>query len=108
MCKTWCLLAQAIRPAYSDDVLPDIYSGTFSYAYNGTLNTTGARVVVERKITDDLAATVDYSTGGAVTADSPGTWQNLADRLATSRQQAVGTKVSGYLPSRWHTLDRFL
>jgi hypothetical protein len=84
--------------AYSDDVLPDIYSGTFSYAYNGTLNTTGARVVVERKISDDLAATVDYSTGSAVTADSPGTWQNLADRLATSREHAVAAKVSGYVP----------
>src|ERR1051326_1542913 len=56
--------------AYSDDVLPDIYSGTFSYAYNGTLNTTGARVVVERKISDDLAATVDYSTGNAIVSDS--------------------------------------
>jgi hypothetical protein len=84
--------------AFSDDVLPDIYSGTFSYAYNGTLNTTGARVVVERKISDDLSATVDYSNGGAVTADSPGTWQNLADRLGTSHQQAVAAKVSGYLP----------
>jgi hypothetical protein len=84
--------------AYSDDVLPDIYSGTFSYAYNGNLNTTGARVVVERKISDDLSATVDYSTGDAVTADSPGTWQSLADRLGTSRQQSVAGKVSGYLP----------
>src|SRR5689334_4667291 len=83
--------------SYSDDVLPDIYSGTFSYAYAGNLNTSGARLVVERKISDDLSATLDYSTGGAVTAD-PGPWQTLAGRLATSREHAVAAKVSGYVP----------
>jgi len=40
--------------SYSDDVLPDIYSGTFSYAFAGSLNTTGARVVLERKLLDEL------------------------------------------------------
>src|SRR5690348_6007628 len=83
--------------SYSDDVLPDIYSGTFSYAYAGNLNTSGARLVVERKISDDLSATLDYSTGGAVTADL-GPWQTLAERLATSREHAVAAKVSGYVP----------
>ena len=90
--------------AYSDDVLPDIYSGTFSYAFNGNLNTTGARVVVERKISDDLTATADYSTGGAVTADSPVTWQDLQHTMNTSRQHSLGAKFSGYVPvsgTRW-------
>jgi hypothetical protein len=90
---------------YSDDVLPDIYSGTFSYAFASTLSTTGARVVVERKILDDLAATLDYSSGGAVTAESlPGTWQNLAQSLVTRRQQSLGAKLAGYVPAsgtRW-------
>jgi len=90
--------------AYSDDVLPDVYSGTFSYAFNGSLNTTGGRVVVERKISDDLTATVDYSTGGAVTADSPATWQGLQQAMTTSRQHSVGAKFAGYVPlsgTRW-------
>jgi carboxypeptidase family protein len=90
--------------SYSDDVLPDVYSGTFSYAYNGNLNTTGTRLVVERKISDDLTATLDYSTGDAVTADEPGTWQNLAQKLATGREHSVATKIAGYLPvtgTRW-------
>src|SRR5215472_4442499 len=52
--------------SYSDDVLPDVYSGTFSYAYGGNLSTTGTRIVVERKLWDEISATVDYSTGGAV------------------------------------------
>src|SRR5262249_18022159 len=63
--------------AYSDDVLPDIYSGTFSYAYAGNLTTSGARLVVERKLFDELVATLDYANGGAVTAESlAGPWQN--------------------------------
>jgi hypothetical protein len=90
--------------SYSDDVLPDVYSGTFSYALNGALSTTGMRLVIERKISDDLSATFDYSNGGAVTADSLSTWQNLAQALAQSRQQSMATKVSGYVPAsgtRW-------
>jgi hypothetical protein len=91
--------------SYSDDVLPDVYSGTFSYAYNGSVNTTGARVVVERKISNDLSATVDYSIGGAVSAESvPSTWQNLAQSLVVARQHSVATKFSGYIPvsgTRW-------
>ncbi len=91
--------------SYSADVLPDVYSGTFSYAYNGNLSTTGTRVVVERKILENLSATVDYSTGGAIDAQSdPSVWQNLAQSLANNRHHAVGTKFSGYLPisgTRW-------
>lgn len=90
--------------AYSDDVLPDVYSGTFSYAYNGVLSTTGARVVVERKILDDLGATVDYSTGSAISEDSAANWQSLARALAATRQHSVGAKFSGYIPrygTRW-------
>jgi hypothetical protein len=91
--------------AYSDDVLPDVYSGTFSYAYSGSLNTTGTRVVVERKLWEEISATVDYSTGGAVSAETlPGTWQNLAPSLATTRQHSVGGKVDGYIRAsgtRW-------
>jgi Carboxypeptidase regulatory-like domain len=90
--------------SYSANVLPDFYSGTFSYAYNGDFSTTGARIVVERKILDQLTATLDYSSGGAVTADSAINWQNLAQSMSTVRQHSVGAKVSGYLPStgtRW-------
>jgi hypothetical protein len=91
--------------SYSDDVLPDVYSGTFSYVYSGNLSTAGARVVMERKLTENLTGTVDYSTGGAVDAESaPSTFQNLAQSLAVSRHHSLGTKFSGYLPvsgTRW-------
>jgi hypothetical protein len=91
--------------SYSDDVLPDVYSGTFSYAYSGSLNTTGTRIVVERKLWEEISATIDYSTGGAVSAEfMPGSWQNLPQALATTRQHSVGAKVDGYIPvsgTRW-------
>ncbi len=90
--------------SYSDDVLPDVYSGTFSYAYAAGLSTVGTRLVVQRKISDDFTVTVDYSSGAVVTAEAPSTWQNLAQALATSRQHSVGTKFAGYIPTsgtRW-------
>ena len=90
--------------SYSDDVLPDVYSGTFSYGYNPGVSSTGARVVVQRKILDDLTATLDYSTGQAIVSDSATDWQALAQTLNTSRQHSVGTKLYGHIPStgtRW-------
>jgi hypothetical protein len=90
--------------SYSNDVLPDVYSGTFSYGYSPGVSSTGARVVVERKINEDLTATVDYSTGRAIVADSAADWQALAQAMSTSRQHSVGTKLYGHIPStgtRW-------
>jgi len=90
--------------SYSDDVLPDVYSGTFSYGYGPGVSSAGARVVVQRKISDDLTATVDYSTGQAIVADAPTDWQALAQTLSTSRQHSVGTKLYGHIPAtgtRW-------
>jgi len=90
--------------SYSEDVLPDVYSGTFSYAYNPGLSTTGVRVVIQHKISGDLTATFDYANGGAVTADSLVAFQNLAQALATSRENSVGAKLAGFVPvshTRW-------
>jgi hypothetical protein len=90
--------------SYSDDVLPDVYSDTFSYGYAPGVSSTGARVVVQRKISDDLTATVDYATGQAIVADSASDWQSLAQSLSTSRQQSVAAKMYGHIPAtgtRW-------
>ncbi len=56
--------------ADSGDVLPDIYSGTFSYQGND-FSTRGLRVVFERKLLSDLTATLDYSYGGALDLSRP-------------------------------------
>lgn len=84
--------------SYSDDVLPDIYSGTFSYP-GGGLSTTGMRFVVQRKFSDGLTATVDYSTGGVMTFRVPvSTWQAVASSLAADRQHSIGAKIAGRIP----------
>ena len=92
--------------SYSDNVLPDVYSGTFSYG-GGSLSTTGMRVVLQRKINDDLTATLDYSTGGVAALKSTvSLWQDVAPNLTTVRRNAVAAKFSGYIPSshtRWIT-----
>ena len=90
--------------SYSNDVLPDVYSGTFSYGYAPGVNSTGARVVAQRRISDDLTATVDYSTGQAIIANSPTDWQSLAQFLSTARENSVGAKLTGHIPAtgtRW-------
>jgi len=96
--------------SYSDNVLPDIYSGTFSYSYPG-LSTTGTRFVVEQKISDDLTVTADYSTGGVISSRmSSGIWQDLPAMLTTDRQHSLGAKVAGYIPAtktRWVTSYRW-
>ena len=43
------------------DVLPDVYSGTFSYN-GGELNVQGVRFVFQRKLTNDITGTLDYAT----------------------------------------------
>lgn len=84
--------------AYDVSVLPDVYSGTFSYS-GGGLSTAGMRVVAEHKFSNDLTATVDYSTGGVLTLDSPiGTWQAIGSDLVAERRHSVGGKISGKIP----------
>ena len=84
--------------SYSDDALPDVYSGTFSYP-GGGFNTTGTRFVLQRKFSDDITATVDYSTGGVMTLRAPvSTWQAVASSLTADRQHSIGAKIAGRIP----------
>src|SRR5262249_26767910 len=47
------------------EVLPDIYSGTFTYQ-GRDLEARGMRLVLEQKLNSDITATVDYSYGGVL------------------------------------------
>ena len=51
-------------------LLPDVYSGTFTYA-GDTLDARGLRVVLERKFCSDLTATLDYAYGGVLDLAKP-------------------------------------
>jgi hypothetical protein len=95
-------------------VLPDVYSGTFSYE-GGTLDTPGLRAVVQHKFSSDLTATVDYAWGGTLNLSQPDvsqgvpqsvsqplTLQDAQPWISTVRRHALAAKFNGTLP-RLHT-----
>jgi hypothetical protein len=86
-------------------LLPDSYSGTFTYA-GGTLATHGLRLVLERKLYADLSATLDYSRGDVLDLAKPDVEiQNAGQFLSSQRRQAVAAKFSGSVP---HTHTRWI
>jgi hypothetical protein len=92
-------------------LLPDVTSGTFSYA-GGNLDTNGLRVVLQRKFFSDLTATLDYAYGGALNLTQPDVQlQNAQQWVSTQRRHAVAAKVSGTIPrthTRWVTSYRWV
>ena len=86
------------------DVLPDIYSGTFTYQ-GRDFETHGLRVVLERKLSADVMATLDYGYGGVLDLDK--TEVSLADgrsQETVEQRHSVTGKISGTLPhakTRW-------
>jgi hypothetical protein len=94
----------------SGDVLPDLYSGTFSYQGND-FATRGMRVVLQRKLYSDLTATLDYSYGGVLDLSRPDVQlQDAREWIRTERHQAVAAKFSGTVPkakTRWIASYRY-
>ena len=83
-------------------LLPDISSGTFNYA-GKTLDTDGLRVVLQRKFSDDLTATLDYAFGGVLDLSRPDvSLQDALPWMTTQRRHAIAAKLSGTAP-RTHT-----
>jgi hypothetical protein len=83
-------------------LLPDTYSGTFSYA-GKRLNTQGLRIVLQRKFAADLTATLDYAFGGVLDLAKPDVLlQEAQPWISTQRRHAVAAKFSGTIP-RTHT-----
>jgi hypothetical protein len=88
--------------AASGFLLPDASSGTFSYT-GRTLDTNGMRVVLQRKISADLTATLDYAFGGVLDLTRPDvSLQEAPQWISTQRRHALAAKLSGTVP-RTHT-----
>ncbi|HEX8893584.1 MAG TPA: TonB-dependent receptor [Terriglobales bacterium] len=84
------------------DVLPDVYSGTFSYN-GGALDTQGVRFVAQRKLTSDMTATLDYAYGGVIDLERPGIgWDAIHSNLHEKWRHSAALKLSGTIP-RWKT-----
>ena len=80
-------------------LLPDVYSGTFTYAGN-TLSAPGLRVVLQRKLSSDLTATLDYAYGGVLDLAKPDVEiQDAQQWITTQRRQALAVKLSGTVHS---------
>jgi hypothetical protein len=79
-------------------VLPDIYSGTFTYQ-GSDLRTAGMRLVVQQKLTNDLTGTLDVDYGGVLAMENPGTsLANAQQSMDTRNRHSVAGKVSGLMP----------
>jgi hypothetical protein len=96
--------------AESGDVLPDVYSGTFSYQGNDYASR-GMRVVLQRKLLSDLTATLDYAYGSALDMSRPDIQlQDAREWIHSGHRQTVAVKFSGALPkakTRWIASYRY-
>jgi hypothetical protein len=94
----------------SGEILPDIYSGTFSYQGNN-FTTHGVRVVLQRKLLSDLNATLDYSYGGVLDLSRPDVQlQDARAWIRAQQRQSVAAKFSGSIPktkTRWIASYRY-
>jgi len=90
--------------AVSGEVLPDLYSGTFTYR-GSDLQTSGLRLVLQRKLVSDVAATVDYAYGGALTLDQEDVaLEDVRNHSQVRNRSSLGAKLSGTAPgtkTRW-------
>ncbi len=84
--------------------LPDIYSETFTYR-GKNLDTQGMRFVMQRKVTSNVTATVDYEFGGALEMEKPGVeLAEAREEMVTRNRHSIAAKVGGTLPTsktRW-------
>jgi hypothetical protein len=79
-------------------VLPDVYSGTFSYQ-GSDLKTEGVRFVVQHKLTENVTATMDFAYGGVLDLEKAGVRLEDAQQwIGTRARQSVAGKISGVVP----------
>jgi hypothetical protein len=82
----------------TEDILPDVYSGTFAYN-GGNLDTSGMRFVVQRQLTNGLTATVNYAFGGVLELDQHvSEMSEVRSHIGNEHRHSVSGKVAGTLP----------
>jgi hypothetical protein len=90
--------------ADNGEVLPDLYSGTFTYR-GRELDTRGLRIVLQRKLNADVTATLDYGYGGVLDlAQDDVNLQDARNSTLIRDRHTLAAKVSGTLPhagTRW-------
>jgi hypothetical protein len=92
------------------NVLPDLYSQTFSFA-GRQMKTSGLRLVVQRALPAGLTGTLDYAYGGVLDVAPNTSFDALGGAVRTVRRQAVAGKMSGTAPrlkTRWIASYRWI
>jgi len=86
------------------DILPDPYSGTFSYN-GGELQAQGVRFVFQHRFDNGIAATLDYAYGGVLDLEQPNVdWAVVREGIAHGWRHSAAMKLNGTLPhckTRW-------
>jgi carboxypeptidase family protein len=97
--------------AEGGEVLPDLYSETFTYR-GKELDARGMRVVLQRKLASDLTATLDYGYGGVLDLSKTDVALQEARRDTYMRDRhTAAAKFSGTLPgarTRWIASYRWI
>jgi Carboxypeptidase regulatory-like domain len=92
-------------------VLPDLYSGTFTYQGND-FHTEGLRLVAQRQFSAKLTGTLDYEYGGVLDlAGSNVSLENVSQSSVSRKRQSVAGKFTGTLPkskTRWMASYRWV
>jgi Carboxypeptidase regulatory-like domain len=92
-------------------VLPDIYSGTFSYQ-GSDLKTGGMRLVLQQKLTADITGTMDLEYGGVLALENPDpTLATAQDWMDTRYRHSMAGKLSGVMPkarTKWIASYRWI
>jgi hypothetical protein len=79
----------------SPDMLPDMYSGTFSYN-GGEIDAQGVRAVIQHRFTDSVMGTLDYAYGGVLgMGQSCLDWEDVRGGLQHKWRHTAALKLNG-------------
>jgi len=80
------------------NVLPDLYSGTFTYQ-GSDFHTQGMRLVFQREFNSELTGTFDYEYGGVLDLATPNvSLENVSRSSVSRKRQSVAAKLTGTVP----------
>jgi hypothetical protein len=88
----------------TEDILPDVYSGTFSFN-GGALDAQGVRLVFQRRLSGAVTATLDYAYGGVLELEQPNVdWNVVRSSLQHGWRHSAALRLNGGVPrskTRW-------
>jgi Carboxypeptidase regulatory-like domain len=88
-------------------VLPDIYSGTFTYQ-GSDLKTEGVRFVLQQQLTNDITATMDVDYGGVLAITPHASLVDAQEWMSTRNRHSVSGKLTGTMPkSKTHWIASY-